>query len=242
MNIRRMILVIVAAAIFGYVVSILIEWHQNVETDLYGATKKTDAPSSGNLPVIPREQLLKVEKLSPKPNPFILTGVQEGEKGQTFTIARRDGRKTYFVRMDEMLMDPQYVGYKVVLFDRKIVERPDATIKDSAGNPRMTKQDISELMLQKEDGTSMQLVKGAQTFGTDLLARLYFITEKRSFIVAPTSTFKLEGVDYKVLRVEKNAAGKPQVLIQKVENKSMYTITALKPEDLLPTPSPVPPH
>ena len=85
---------------------------------------------------------LRVHSVTPNTLAFIFNGIQEMGNEKVFSIQRRDGAKTYFVKLNAVIPDVQYPGYKIIKFEEKAEPQPDPTIKGNDGKPLVKIVDI----------------------------------------------------------------------------------------------------
>lgn len=178
------------------------------------------------------------EKIVQNPFPFTFTSINEVGSGRQFGLQRRDGKKEHYVKLNEVVPDPDSRGYKVVKFEEKSEDQVVKTIKVD-GKPLVRKIDVSELTLQKEGEAPFVLIKGKPAVSEELFAKLYFVLEARYFEVGQGSTFDLQDSHYQVISVKKTDDGRPEVVIKKVgAEKPFPPIPVLRAEDLRPAQTP----
>jgi len=88
---------------------------------------------------------LQIIEVKEKTLPFLFNSYSEGADGVKFFISCREGSGSYLVKLDEMVPDTKWPGYKTIRFDQKTEDRPDPSIKGYDGKPYMEKVDVSEL-------------------------------------------------------------------------------------------------
>ncbi len=175
---------------------------------------------------------LRTTQIIQKPFQFIFNGIAESTTGLKFSILRRDGRVDYYVKMDEMIPDPEAPDYKVIHYEEKYQNQEDPTIRGGDGKPLVTKLNVSELTLQRGNEPPVVLVKGNVGTVGDLFAKVYFILEDRSFEVGKNSIFTVQNTQYQVISIKKLDGQKAEVVVRRLDNGKDFSLRQLMPEDI----------
>ncbi len=175
---------------------------------------------------------LRTAQLIQKPFPFIFNGVAESSTGMKFSVLRRDGKVNYYVKMDEVIADPESPGFRVVQYAEKYNDKVDPTIRGPDGRPLKTKFDVSELTLRRGSDQPVVLIKGGQAILNDLFAKVYFVLEDRYFEVGMNSIFTLEDAQYQVISIKKLDAQKAEVVVRKLDSGKEFQLRSLSPDEI----------
>ncbi len=188
----------------------------------------TDPTDSNSKPDVALK--LRVIQVLQKQFPFIFNSIVEDSGGIKFGLLRVDGRKSYFVKVGEVVPDKDSPGWKIVDYNEKYLETTNPTIKGPDGKFITQKVDITELILQKEGETPLVLVKYKPSFMDELFVRLYFVLEKRSFDVGIGDVFTLQNIPYRVFSIKKLDDNKSEVIMERQDSGKQFPLMAL-PQD-----------
>jgi len=161
--------------------------------------------------------------------PFVFNGVEEFE-GKSYSICRKDSARTYFVKMNEILPDPDFPGYQVVDFHEKFEKQLDPTIKDGNGLPLVRKIDVSELVLSKPGSVPTTFVKGKPAKSGQYEARLKFSLENRIFEARVGDVFQLRNQRYQVLEIHPAFSGPEEVKIRNEGTEQEFVLKSQESE------------
>jgi hypothetical protein len=176
---------------------------------------------------------LRIEKPIPKTFPFVLDVIDElGEgSGKSFTLRRREGGKSYSVKINDTVPDLEYPGYKVINCSEKIKEEPMEGVKDAAGKTVIRRTSVPCLTLQKEGEEPVVLEKGKEGIFPNIFAKLYFLLENRSFDVGAKSRFTLQDQQYEVIRINKVDGSGVKVIVKGFNSSEEIELLQLTPGD-----------